>query len=213
MALATLTDVRRVLRITTDDVLRDASLQASLDAAEEWFRARSGWQYDEDGNGTAKFYAIPSGGAIRLPLAPSTVLAVRIAPSGTPDSLWADAFTSLSTGSWQLQRGRTLRLKDWRSAGITGGTYSTWDVEVDYTAPALASRSVRDGVARLAAADWMGTGGGGDVLSGITSEKIGDYSYTIGSSAGASDVVDASQLRSDGLRILRPFLGRGVSVT
>lgn len=212
MALATLTDVRRVLRITTDDVFRDAALQAALDATEEWFRARSGWQYDEDGNGTAKFYAIPSGGSIRLPLAPATVTAVRMAPAGTPDSLWADSFTSLSTGSWQLQRGRTLRLKDWRSLGIGGGTYSAWDVEVDYTAPVLASRSVRDGVARLAAADWMGTGGGGDSVSGITSEKIGDYSYTIGSS-GASDVVDASQLRSDGLRILRPFLGRGVSVT
>jgi hypothetical protein len=208
VALATLTDVRRVLRITSDDVLRDAALQAA-----EWFRARSGWQYDEDGSGTAKFYAVPSGAAMRLPLAPATVAAVRIAPAGTPDALWDEQFTELDTDHWQLQGGRTIRLRDWRSIGMWGSTYTTYDVEVDYTAPALMSRSVRDGVARLAAADWMGTGGGGDAVTGITSEKIGDYSYTIGSASGASDVVDAGQLRSDALRILRPFLGRGVSVT
>jgi hypothetical protein len=212
MALATLTDVRRVLRITSDDVLRDAALQAALDAAEEWFRARSGWQYDEDGNGTAKFFAVPSGGSVRLPLAPATVLAVRIAAAGTPDALWDEQFRELGTDHWQLQGGRTLRLRDWRSVGITGGTYSTWDLEVDYTAPTLLSRTVRDGVARLAAADWMGTGGGGDVVTGVTEEKIGDYSYKIGTTSQA-DVIDAGQLRTDGLRILRPFLGRGVSVT
>jgi len=211
VALATLTDVRRVLRITSDDVLRDAALQAALDAAEEWFRARSGWQYDEDGNGTAKFFAVPSGGAVRLPVAPATVTAVRVAAAGTPDALWPEMFRELSADGWQLQGGRTLRLRDWRSVPSWGSTYSTWDVEVDYTAPATLSRSVRDGVARLAAADWMSTGGGGDSISGVTEEKIGDYSYKIGTTEQGMD--DADQLRADGLRLLRPFLGRGVSVT
>lgn len=210
MALAALSDVKRVLRITTEDATRDAELTAKLAVAEEWFRIRSRGEFDETAPAEAEYYAIRYGSILHLPVPGSTVTAVRAGSATGPATLGSDSYTVMDD-----RRVRIGRIDPWprdpREQEPLGWSERPYyeKVEIDYTPPATVSVAVRDGIASIAAAMWKRSGGGETGSQNIKSEKIGDYSYTLESGSQTA----GDDLWRDGLRLLHPFIGPRISST
>ena len=210
MALATLTDVRRVLRITTTDATRDDQLTEALAVADSWFRARTRNTFDEVAPATAKFHVIRYGSIVHVPVPGSTVTAVRAGSAEDPSTLGSDSYVVLDD-----RRVRVGRVDPWprdpreqEPLGWSDRPYYEL-VEIDYTPPSTVSAGVRDGVAHLAAAEWLEQGGGGDEQSNLIQERIGDYEYRLASGTESS----SEDHRAHGLRMLRPFVGARISST
>lgn len=210
MALAVLADVRRILKLTEVDATKDTQLTEALDAVDSWFRVRQRGRFDEITPGTAKYYAIRYGTVVHLPVPGSTVSAVRAGSAEGPSTLGSDSYTVMDD-----RRVRVGRLDPWprdpreqEPVEWTGRPYYEL-VEIDYVPPSTVPKGVRDGIAMLAAAQWLRTGGGGDEQDGIVSERIGDYTYTLAQDQQRT----ADDLHRDGLKMLRPFVGARISST
>jgi len=209
VALAALSDVKRVLRITTEDATRDTELTAKLAVAEEWFRIRARGEFDDTAPATAQFWSIRYGTVVHLPIPGSTVTAVRAGSATDPSTLGSDSYSVMDD-----RRVRVGRIDPWprdpREQEPLGWAERPYYelVEIDYTPPSV-SVAVRDGIASIAAAMWKRSGGGETGSQNIKSEKIGDYSYTLESGSQTS----GEDLWKDGLRLLHPFIGPRISST
>lgn len=216
--LASLSDVRRVLRITSEDTERDAQLIAALDEAEDWFRTRARGRYDIAAPATAKYHEITEHAVLHLPVVGATITAVRVGSPGflrtletTEYIVMDDERVRLRAGFYWPYSGQTS-LEDERARGSNTVVEV---VEIDYTPLTAVSPAIRGGIARLAASLWLSTGGGEFGTSGITKEKIGDYSYELGivNVGGGNITGSADDVKADAMQLLRPFIGARVSVT
>jgi hypothetical protein len=195
MTLCDIADVRRVAGFSADPTPPDATLAAAVEAIESWFTKVS--KRDFSTGGTASFYNVKFSDMLTLPADASSIDAVRVSYAIGYEAVW----------TWyQLVNGNQVQLRaPWTGFYDTEATRATIArVEVDWTASGEVPPAVRDGVAILAGALVRKAKSS---TSGMTSEKIGDYAYTLESAA------DCKSLSPAGYSLLRPFVRRAVRVT
>lgn len=180
MALANLADARRYLPGVT---VEDATLQPLIDASEEWVKEWAHANWDESGPVTENFYQVRAGSRIKLKdHAPSNVVvSTYLQTSSTA------AVLSATTG-YRLQDNGYIQLRPLDRGGRIQGlrpeeldAYSSDPlvysrIEVAYDAAGVVPKSVTEAVAIIAAARFTRSAA---EISGIQSESLGDYSYTM----------------------------------
>lgn len=178
MTLASLDDVRRMLKDTT---VTDDDLQPHLDAATEWVERVYGRDWDATGAQTETFYNVRQGTVIALrDEAPS---ALTVTGYAAPAS--AGTVLVANTGYAVLNRGRVQLANILPAWSVLFGIRPeeaelfspfTWArVVIAYTASASVPTPVRDAVALIAAAWYQRSA---QEAGGLKSENLGDYSYT-----------------------------------
>lgn len=179
MALASLEDVKRVLRITDDNAARDAQIQASLDAIEAW--AGNVLRLAKDGDSMDVQFDINEDATLYLPSPDVVVTKVKVyGYPGVSNSIMSPVELGLGDG-YDLAEGGRLILRpslgftpfEGARAGRILGVYSR--VEIFYRGSGIVPRAVTEGIALAAAGYWQE---GPTLLQGLKSEKIGDYQYT-----------------------------------
>lgn len=212
--LSTLDEVKLVLRFTDRDTNRDSQLQAALDGEQAWFLNRARGTFVTSGNATARFYDVTADALLELPLPDATVTAVR---AGWPGF----ELRTLDSSEYVVQDKSRLRLRtgffwpysyyenQWSRGGASTSNL-LGVIEVDYTTPTDLNTAITRGLALLAAGAWLKSNPNINVMQ----ERIGDYEYrTAALAKGASQSEIADQIRAEGMRMLRPWLGRRVLVT
>ena len=220
MALATVEDVRRMLKIAESSVddERDRQLASSLEAAESWVHVRLRQRFDQETGDTYSVYDHRETDEILLPRIGCVVTAVRIALGDELSEVPTNDSTTLTTDQYDVIDGmngaRAIRLR----AGLLyqpfeGATAERMPrvyrkVEIDWEPPTgdLVPAAVRDATALLAAGMWKAAP---RLAGGMKSEKIGDYSYTLDDLRGE----EGSDYWSQAMRMLRPFIRRKPMVT
>jgi hypothetical protein len=173
VAIAALSDVKRLLRIT--DTSKDREITKALEAAEDWVRRRTRRSFGDATNKMVKFYNVQEDELLYLPDDNCTVSAVsayyRANSSGT--SLVADADYQVIDGH-TVQLTPTLEFAPFEGAVASRvpGTYER--VEVTYSATPEVPPTVREATAMFAAALYAK---GPNQAQGIESESLGDYNY------------------------------------
>lgn len=177
MALATTGDVRRILK--RDDI-PDEDITPFLETAEEWVERAYGRDWDATGSILESFYNQRQGAILWLKDDNPTVTEVKgfAAPGSTGSVLTEDE------GFMVMDRGRILMAKV-RQISVANLRPEekeqllppfTWSrIEVTYTASGTVPAPVRDAVAIIAAAGFRQSA---QEISGLSGERIGDYSYT-----------------------------------
>lgn len=176
MAIAVTADVKRILERSDDDI--DAQLSPTLESAEQWVRDRTGRDWDQSGIVTQPFYNIRQGKTLRLgDIAPKSITSVTT-------YLTADATGSVLTANtdYQLEDKGKLHLYFNRlrsPVGLPGATVRILPsifakVVVVYKARGQVPAPVREATAIIAAASFNGIAA---AISGMRSERMGDYSY------------------------------------
>lgn len=157
---ATIDDVKRMLRLdgTTTTAAQDQRLQSFLDAAESRLRPRL-MNFDA-GSGTTVSYNVYAPSRIPLPIIGATIAQVR-------------AWTTVS-GGLRVFTTDEYTPEDQYVELEYPGFYQR--VEVDWVYAGGVPEAVRDGVAMYAASLASRSQANS---TGIKSERIGDYSYTI----------------------------------
>lgn len=216
MALASLDDVKRVLRFTDSDPQRDAQLQADLDAVESWAEMHL-WRLSQIGAQVETYFDIPEDATLHLPAADVTVTLVKAFehPSSVGVPLSAielglgHGYDISADGKLILRPILTVSPFEGATAQRRMRTYAR--VEVHYQGTGVIPQAVTEGIAFLAAGYWQD---GPRALSGLRSEKIGDYSYSLGGGSSSSVSEDTPSFVTRALWLLTPFLKRQrVSVT
>lgn len=194
MARASLEDVKRILRLRDDDPARDAEIRASLAAVESWADKRL-WDTSRSGLQCETYFDISEDATLQLPSEDCTVVKVKVFeyPSsyGIPLS---PVELGLGHGYDMTDNGRlmlrpTLFVSPFDGASAQRRLRQYERVEVHYLGTGVVPRAVTEGVAFLAAGHWQD---GPRALQGLTSEKIGDYSYTLGGSGTPGGEEDAA---------------------
>lgn len=188
--LASLVDVKRILRIPATDVDtdRDAQLQGALDAVEAWASKRLAG-ISKEGAGIEVYWDVGEDATLRLPASDVTITTLKVyeypSSNGVPLSP-----IQLGLGhGYEVTDGGDLILRPMLFVSPFEGA-TAWRrlrhydrVEVHYIGTGVIPRAVTEGIAFLAAGYWKD---GPRALLGLTSEKIGDYSYTLGNTGGAT---------------------------
>jgi hypothetical protein len=210
-ALASLADVKRILRIpsTSTNEERDARLQAALDAIESW-ASQSLWKISAEGPNVEVFFDVRDDSTLHLPASDLTVTKVKIIPAyGVDDFYWL-YFNESSTGAgFDLDdQGRLMLRPAHFYAPFEGARAERLPryyarVEVHYIGSGVVPRAVTEGIAFLAAGYYTHAP---TALNAIKSEKIGDYSYTLGSEGG--DGANALPYIEQAFFFLRDFMRR-----
>lgn len=185
---AELDDVKRILGIAESDTSQDAKIQAALLAVESWAQPLLG-TLTLTGEQSQMYYDVREDATLYLPQPSAVVTAVRIHGSG---DWWPGVDWPLDLGY-----GRNYDVTD--DGALILRPYTTWQpfegawagrqirtferVEVFYTASGAVPAAVTEGIAFLAAGYVTD---GPRALRGLTSERIGDYSYTLGEATGSS---------------------------
>jgi hypothetical protein len=183
---ASVADVKRILQLT--DTSQDEAIRVALAAVESWAQPLLG-NLTVTGDQSEMYYDVREDATLYLPQADVVVTCVRVHGSGNwwPGETWP----------WDLGYGRNYDVTDdgrvllrpftlyapfegaWAQRQIR-----TFDrVEVFYTASGRVPPAVTEGIAFIAAGYHKD---GPRALTGLTSERIGDYSYTLGDAAGTS---------------------------
>ena len=181
MALASLDDVKRILRFTNDDDVRDAQLQAALDAVESVMEPKLKG-IGRSGSLSADFFDVREDATLHLndPSAVVTLVEVFEAPSVSgvplsPISLGVgEGYDVTDEGGVLLRPVLTFQPFEGALASRLVGYYSR--VTVHYQGSGQVPAAVTEGVAYLAAGYWKD---GPRALSGIKREKIGKYEYEL----------------------------------
>lgn len=207
MSLASVADVKRILRISASSVSaeRDAHLAAGLEAIEAWASSRI--EVGKEGANVEVYRDVREDATLHLPSSDLVVTAVRVFEA-SDDALLTPAELSGGQGYELDDEGRLiLRPVMWYSpfegayAQRTARYYRR--VEVHYVGSGVVPKDVTEGIAFLAAGYYEY---GPKILSALTSEKIGDYSYTIGAvGSGGSTGGDMPYL-AQGLFFLRDHM-------
>lgn len=197
--LASVADVKRILRIPASsvDAARDARISAGLEAIEAWAINRI--EVGKEGPQVEVYRDIREDATLHLPASDVVVTAVRVFEA-SDDALLTPADLSGGQGYELDDEGRLILrpvLNYSPFEGALAQRSARWykRVEVHYIGSGVVPKDVTEGIAFLAAGYYEH---GPKILSGLTSEKIGDYSYTIGGGSGGSGDEDM------------PFLGQAM---
>lgn len=226
MALATVEDVLRMLRIPESSVNeeRDDQIAAALETAQEWVSARLRQRYDVEEGGLLVVHDVRETDSVLLPRVGAIVNEVRVTLNVSTEFaesderiLEFDAYDVIDgpRGATAIQLRPQLLFAPFEGAIAQRfpRTYRkveiAWDVPDDEfnTVPA----PVRDATALIAAGLWTSSP---RLASGYSSEKIGDYQYTLGTgssssgSSGSSPESPGNDYWSQAAKLLRPFIQR-----
>lgn len=200
--LASIADVRRALGNINQARVSDADLLYYLNVTASVLESKLPEFTTPEG--TSVIFNAPRAGMVWLPIPAAEVTAVRgyESNSGGP--------TLLSAGKWDyaVQPGGVMLLQE-RNAAIEDPRYFTppvdttsltWPrVEIDWVNTGEIPWAVREGVAMTAAALFNTNS---KLTSGMRSERIGDYSYTLSD----KDVDEVMPARAR--KLLRPYMRR-----
>lgn len=200
MPLADLDDVRRVLRRTDLD---DATLQPFLDSAEQWVERVYDREWDAVGSQTENFFNVRQGAILTVKDENPTGIVVTgfAAPASDGTVLTVNqGYAVLDRGRVQLSLVRQIAVQNIRPEEAEIQPPFTWArIQIVYTASALVPAPVREGVALIAAAGYAQSTAD---VGGLSSEKIGDYSYVRGAArGGGGELVIPKRARS----LLAPY--------
>lgn len=205
--LASLYDVRLALRIPSSDVNeeRDAQLRVALEAVEGVFIDRLK-NITASGPQMIVWYDVYEDATIHLPSSEITVTKLNVFeyPSSpgiplSPIELGFGHGYDLTDDGCILLR-PTLAFSPFEGATAQRRLRAYSRVEVHYIGNGVINPTITAGIAYLAAGWWQDAP---RAMSGLTSEKIGDYSYTLGDLA-ADDGIPGFWAR--GMLLLKPFL-------
>jgi hypothetical protein len=171
--IASVADVRRVLRLGPGQVVSDDDLAYILNVA--WSYLSPKLPDFSAANGTETFYEVHAGDVLHLPHDGSSVSAIRGYgdPRGSATILVTGDFDVLPTGVKLWNRGFGLDAR----YGPFDDTRSRWaKVEIDWERGVAVPYAVREAVA-LAAAGMYELNP--KLIKGMRSERIGSYSYTL----------------------------------
>ena len=197
--LATIDDVRAVLRLRDPALADDADLARVLAVAASWLEPKLRTSYSATGGVIQEFHE-RADEVVRLPVpgAAVTQVAVWYADTSAP-SVLTSGIEYLVTSSGVRLYGQRYPVGDLRYAPVDVGIRSYPRVEVTWTSAASVPEALREGVALFAASLWATLP---KLSSGMRSERIGDYSYTLGD----KDVDEA--LPPKAAALLKPFMRR-----
>lgn len=189
--LADVADVKRILRFTDTDTDRDAQLQASLDVMQVVARRMLPKNLGRSGSLMEVWFDVPEDSTLRLPDSSAVVTMVKVFeyPSAygvplSPISLGlGHGYDQDDQGNLMLRP--TLFVSPFEGASAVRRLRSYSRVEVNYIGDGAIPKDVTEGVAWMAAGYWKD---GPRALQGLTSEKIGDYSYTLDNTGGTSSM-------------------------
>jgi hypothetical protein len=190
MALAEEMDVKRILKDTSID---GASLTPYLQAAETWIEKVLGRDFDVTGSVTERFANIRQDGMLYLSdIAPTSIVITgyRRADSVTGSVLVEDA-------SWQHLGDGKIQLL-WTSLGSLPWTWER--IDVAYTASGQIPAPIREAAAIAAAALYRRSS---LQASGLQSERIGDYAYTV--TPGGQNSTESSAIPAAARQMMRPW--------
>lgn len=205
MAYASVADIKRVLQYTDDDPVRDAQLRASLDAVESWAETRLR-HLGRSGPQIEVYFDVAEDATLHLPADDIVVTKVKVFASASSTGLLSFPSELGHAPGYDLtDDGRLILRPSFQVVPFEGAIaertlryYSR--VEVHYIGSGLMPRAVSEGLAILAAGHWRF---GPNILSGLNSEKIGDYSYTMEKPDASSG---ATSYQSSAMWFLRPYL-------
>lgn len=207
--LATVGDVKRLMRLGNITAEQEAQMQEALEAVDSFLRPYL--QDFGDASGTVIEHHVAPGSPIDLPVNGAAVAAVRtyLTPGASAITLTSALYQvsnthllleplKLSTEIWPYTYGADF------TNGVPGDI-TLARVEFDWTAVADIPKAVRDGVALTAAVHWRQSQ---SYASGILSERIGDYSYTISRNGGGRTNAFDQFVPASARALLRPFRRR-----
>jgi hypothetical protein len=201
VALATVADVKRVLKNAS---IPDADLVPYLEDATEWVERVYGRDWDASGAQTETFYNVRQGAIVALKdESPTSITVTGYGAPGSAGTVLVEntGYMVMSRGRIQLAfiRSASLPLTGVRPEELEAVPPYTWSrLVVAYTASGVVPAPVREAVALIAAASYRQSE---DDVSGIKSERLGDYSYSRGE---GSEVVVPKRARTR----LAPYSGR-----
>ena len=203
MVFASLQDVKRILRLTDTDTDRDAQIQAALDAIHSWAEAKI--EISKEGANVEVYFDVSEDATLHLPAKDCVVTLLKVyeypSSAGVPLS---PIELGVGTGWTQDDQGQiklrpTLEYSPFEGAQARRRLRAYERVVVHYEGTGAVPRAVTEGVAMLAAGWWQHSP---IALSGLTSERIGDYSYTLEGKTSAEAPVYVRR----GMWLLRDFL-------
>lgn len=184
MALASLEDVKRIMRIGSADVdaERDARLRAALAAVESWAET-SLWYISKSGPWVEVYWDVPEDHTLYLPADDVVVTKVRVfeypsaygVPLSPVELGLGHGYDVTDDGKLILRP--SLFVSPFEGASATRRMRQYARVEVHYEGTGVIPRAVSEGIAFLAAGYYEY---GPLALKNMKSEKIGDYAYTLG---------------------------------
>lgn len=200
MPLASLDDVKRILRVSNVDETRDAHLRAALAAVEDWIAPQLAGLTAE-GQQVEVFFDVYEDATLHMPAKDATVLRVKVfyGPN-TSESIPQSMEMSLGSGYNLDNEGRVMLrpnmfLQPFEGAVASRPLRMYNRVEVLYYSTGVVPPAVTEAVALLTAGYYQE---GPQLLNSIVREKIGDYEYWTNESttanAPAPYVVRAMQL-------------------
>lgn len=190
--IVALDDLKRALGIDLDDTDEDANLTRIIEAKTVWVEGETKRRFDtpvpheqyEDGTGEEAIYLewhvddSPEADNPSESLDPTTSVRVFRRPRAEKWRPWEE----LVEGQDWERRGQTL---------LFLRTWQVWPGEDEFKITymggyAVAPKDVQELVIELAMNQYMADADTSSGTAGITSEKIGDYSYSVGGAGGAS---------------------------
>jgi len=206
-ALASPADVKRQLRIADDDTSQDAAISAALAAVNSW-ASQLKWKFAAEGPQMETYFDVNEDATLWLPAPDSVVTKVKVYeyPSSygiplSPIELGlGHGFDLTDDGALILRP--VLQISPFEGATAQRRLRAYSRVEVHYIGTGVVPKAVSEGIAILAAGFYTD---GPRALKGLKSERIGDYSYTVGSGS-AQDEMPEYQARA--MWLLKPFLHR-----
>lgn len=179
MPLASLDDVKRILRVSTVDEERDAQLRAALDAVEDWIAPQLAGLTAE-GQQVEAFFDVYEDATLHMAARDATVLRVKVfyGPASA-DGIPQGYEMRLGSGYDLDNEGRIMLRPNLTFAPFEGALASRplkmySRVEVLYYSTGVVPKSITEAVALLTAGYWSE---GPQLLQSISHEKIGDYEY------------------------------------
>lgn len=223
MALASVQDVKRILRMHGDEEPRDSELRAALDAVESWADTHLNY-VEDDGLHLETYWDVYEDATLHLPSPDVIVTKVKVFGYPSDEVVSRPESLKVHEGYDVTQNGRlilrpTLIFEPFEGAVASRRLTLYSRVEVYYTGSGVIPRALTEGIAFLAAGYWAhgpaalvgftskiassssGSGGG---ITGITSERIGDYSYKFGDGGSSSSRSGSGQGSSSGSSL--PYL-------
>lgn len=180
MALATVADVKRVLRLADDAEPRDTQLAEALAAIEAWAEPRL--QNFDSGASTESFYDIAEDATLAIPPG-VTVSQVSVGMTVDEELVLDDIDWEYDSAAGRLMLRPNMHVVPFENVDATRFRRDWQHVRIDYTNSAGVPANVRDAIALLAAGYWRT---GPQILADLNAEKIGDYSYSV-SGGGVDD--------------------------
>src|SRR5581483_6350629 len=206
--LASVDDVKRIRRIeASTDLTIEARLRAAREAVESMMMQRL-WNMTGSGAQLEVFWDVPEDATLRMPAPDVTVTAVKAfeypSSAGVPLSPielgLGHGYDLTDNGDLILRP--TLFVSPFEGASAQRRLRQYARVEVHYMGTGVVPEAVQEGIAFLAAGWYQD---GPRALSGLTDEKIGDYSYTINPTP---DEDGMPSFYARGMMMLAPFLRR-----